>query len=191
MSTRKLLAIGGVFASLVLIGSGIASLVIGYQGREEVRDTLRREQIIGPDDSTIPGQLVDTGSEARAQADIIRFHQLERTGGLTYAQMGRFATEDGNPKGTNVADEAKKDANGNPVSNAARSNWITATTLITSLETAYFAEQVGLFSMVIGAALMLSGIGFAVLTAAALLHWRVIEEKEEGVAAGAMVSKPA
>ena len=191
MSTRKLLAIGGVFASLVLIGSGIASLVIGYQGREEVRDTLRREQIIGPDDSTIPGQLVDTGSEARAQADIIRHHQLDRTGGLTYAQMGRFATPDGDPKGTNVADEAAKNANGDPVSNAARSNWITATTLITSLETAYFAEQVGLFSMVVGGALLLSGIGFAVLIAAALLHWRALEEKEEGAAAGAMVSHPA
>jgi len=191
MSTRKVLAIGGVFASLVLVIAGVASLVIGYQGREEVRDTLRREQIIGPDDSTIPGQLVDTGAEARAQADIIRFHQLELTGGLTYAEMGRFATPDGDPAGTNVADEAAKDANGKPVANAARNQWITATTLITSLQTAYFAEQVGLFSMVIGAALLLSGIGFAVLTAAALLRWRVLEEEAEAHPAGAMVSKPA
>ncbi|HEY4669435.1 MAG TPA: hypothetical protein VIH05_06650 [Tepidiformaceae bacterium] len=178
MTTRKLLAAGGLFASLVLVIAGIASIVIGYQGRQEVRDSLRQEQIVGPDDSTIPGQLVDTGSEARAQADIIRQHQLEATDGLTYSQMGRFASPDGDPKGTSNADEAAKDANGRPLPNSLRDRWITVTALSTSLNTAYFAEQVGLFSIVMGAALLLTGIGFAVLTAAALLHVQRLEESQ-------------
>src|SRR5687767_12008776 len=97
--SRNVFVLGGIVASLVLAVFGAASVVVGYQGREEVRDSLAREQIVGPEDSTIPGQPVDTGSEARAQADIIREHQLNATGGLTYAEMGRFATADGNPKG--------------------------------------------------------------------------------------------
>lgn len=180
MSARNLFAIGGIVASLVLIVFGIASMVVGYQGRDEVRDTLRRENIIGPEDSRIPGQLVDTGSEARAQADIIRTHQMKTSGGLTYSEMGRFATPDGEPKGTNDANLAAKDANGNPVSNAARNQWVTATALSTSLNTAYFAEQVGLFSIVMGAALLLTGIGFAVLTFGALSRFPFHKAAEEG-----------
>jgi hypothetical protein len=181
---RRFFVIGGVVASFVLLAFGFASIVIGYQGRDEVRDTLRQENITGSEDSTIPGQLVDTGSEARAQADVIRHHMLERTGGLTYAQMGRFATPDGNPAGTSNADEALKDENGNPVSNAARDQWITATALTTSLNTAYFAEQVGIFAMVMGAALVLTGGGFAVLTWGAL-------RKAEPAKSEAPVARPA
>lgn len=189
MTTRKLLAIGGLSASLVLAIAGMASIFIGYQGRQDVQDTLRREQIVGPDDSRIPGQLVDTGSEARAQADIIRQHQLEATNGLTYAQMGRFAADNGDPKGTNVADEAAKDANGRPLPNTLRDRWITATALSTSLNMAYFAEQVGLFAIVMGVAMLLTGIGFAVLTAAALLHVQRLEEREETRVAAATAER--
>lgn len=182
---RRFFVIGGVVASFVLLAFGFASIVIGYQGRDEVRDTLRQEQITGSQDSTIPGQLVDTGSEARAQADVIRMHMLERTEGLTYAQMGRFATPDGNPAGTSNAEEALLDENGNPVSNAAREQWITATALTTSLNTAYFAEQVGLFAMVMGAALVLTGGGFAVLT------WGALRQPAAVKADAAVAVKPA
>jgi hypothetical protein len=180
---RRFFVIGGVVASFVLVAFGFASVVIGYQGREEVRDSLRQENIVGSDDSTIPGQLVDTGSEARAQADVIRMHMLERTEGLTYAEMGRFATPDGNPAGTSNPDEALKNDAGNPVPNSLRDQWVTATALTTSLNTAYFAEQVGLFSMVMGVALILTGGGFAVLTWGAL-------RKAEPVKAEAAVTRP-
>lgn len=180
MPRRNLFAIGGYFASLVLIVFGLACIVIGFQGRDEVRDSLRRENIIGPEDSRIPGQLVDTGSEAKAQADIIREHQLRRTGGLTYAEMGRYATPDGDPKGTNDPELAAKDENGNPISNAARDQWVTATALSTSLNTAYFAEQVGLFAIVMGVALLLTGIGFSVLTFAALARFPLPHRNGEG-----------
>jgi hypothetical protein len=186
MLTPRLFAIGGFAAGLVLVAAGIGSAVVGYQGRADVRETLTRENIIAPQDSTIPGQLVNTGDKARAQAAIIRQHQLDRTGGLTYAEMGRFATADGNPAGTNVAADAAVGPTGNPLPNTARDGWITATALITALETAFFAEQVGNFAILMGFALLLTGIGLTVLTAAAILHipgFRAAEEKEAPVAA--------
>jgi hypothetical protein len=57
MNKRKYFAIGGFAASAILVAFGSVSAVVGYQGRDEVRDTLRQENIVGPEDSTIPGQL--------------------------------------------------------------------------------------------------------------------------------------
>jgi hypothetical protein len=169
---------GGIIASLILVLFGIATTVVGVLGIQEVRDKLADENIIGPDDSDIAGQLVDTGSEAQEQAETIRRHQLEATGGLTYSETGRFATEDGDPRGTNSADEAAKDENGRPISNPARNQWVTATALSTSLNTAYFAEQVGYFAIVMGVALLLTGIGFGILT------WQVLRNTREFAGAG-------
>jgi hypothetical protein len=46
---------GGIAASIILIAFGIGSVVVvGYQGRDQVRSELAREQIVGTDDS-IPG----------------------------------------------------------------------------------------------------------------------------------------
>src|SRR3954451_13070458 len=74
--------------------------------------------------------------------------------------MPRFATTDG--KGTNDEKAAlKKD--GRPVDNAARNLWVTETALSTALNTSYFAENVALFSIVMGVALVLTGIGFGVM----------------------------
>ena len=191
LNSRTFFVIGGFLAAVLLVGSGVASMWVGYDGRNEVRDTLRAEKIYGPDDSTIPGQLVDTGSEARAQADIMREHQLKSTNGLTYAEMGRFATPDGNPAGTSDANLALKDANGKPVSNAARASWINETALTTSLNTAYFAEQVGNFAIVVGVALVLTGVGFAVLTFGALWQVTAQAKKEKAAEAQAGAGKPA
>lgn len=75
--------------------------------------------------------------------------------------MGRYLT----PDGEETDDEAEAaDENGQPVQNAARNLWVTATSLTTALNTAYLAEQVALFSVVMGVALLLTGIGFLVLT---------------------------
>ena len=51
-------------------------------------------------------------------------------------------------------------ANGRPVDNAARNIWVTETALTTALNTSYMAEQLALFGIVVGVALLLSGIGF-------------------------------
>src|SRR6478736_10153093 len=111
----------------------------------------------------MPGQLVNTGSEAQAFAKIMRHHTLEATGGQTYSQMGQFLDTAGKP--TNDQAKAAIDTQTKkPVANPARQIWVTETALTTALNTAYFAESVATFAIVMGVALLLSGIGFTVLT---------------------------
>ena len=164
---RKLFQYGGIAASIILIAFGIGAIYMGIDGRNMVRSDLAAEQIVGTDDSTIPGQKVDTGSEAQAFAAVIRKHTLEATGGQTYAQMDRFIGTDGKPTSDESAAAINKET-GKPVENGLRNMWINATALTTALNTAYFAEQVATFAIVMGIALLLAGLGFAVLTFRAL-----------------------
>jgi hypothetical protein len=150
-----------------LIAFGIGAVVVGFDGRDQVRSDLGREQIVGTPDSSIPNQKVDTGSEAQAFATVMRKHTLEATGGQTYAQMGRYLDEAG--KATNDEQAAATDPkSGKPVENPLRQLWVTETALTTALNTAYFAESVSLFAIVMGFALLLVGVGFLVLTLIAL-----------------------
>jgi hypothetical protein len=163
---RKLFEYGGIAASIMLIAFGIGSIGIGIAGVNEVRDNLARENIVGTPDSSIPGQKVDTGGEAKSFAAVMRKHALESTGGLTYAEMGRFqsAANPEDPKGTSDEAAAAKDESGEPISNGARNIWVTETALTTALNVAFFAERVAFFSIAMGAMLLLTGIGFLVLT---------------------------
>jgi len=157
----KLVTYAGIAASVILIAFGIGSIVVGFNGRDRVHNDLAKEQIVGTPDSTIPNQLVDTGSEAQAFANVMRKHTLEATGGQTYAQMGRYLDANGKP--TNDENKAAKDAKtGQPVENGLRNLWVTETALTTALNTAYFAESVATFAIAMGAALLLTGIGFLV-----------------------------
>jgi len=157
----KLVTYAGIAASVILIAFGIGSIVVGFNGRDRVHNDLAKEQIVGTPDSTIPNQLVDTGSEAQAFANVMRKHTLGATGGQTYAQMGRYLDANGKP--TNDENKAAKDAKtGQPVENGLRNLWVTETALTTALNTAYFAESVATFAIAMGAALLLTGIGFLV-----------------------------
>ena len=181
---RKIWSYGGIIAAVILIAFGITSIVMGVNGRDTVRSNLGNELIVGTPDMTpkaiaaeakaaglkdvalptkaVAGKTIDTGSEARAFAEYMRIHALEATGGKTYAQMPRFMTADG--KGTNDEKAALKDPEtGKAVENGARNIWINETALSTALNTAYFAENVALFSIVMGVALLLTGIGFGVM----------------------------
>jgi hypothetical protein len=164
---RKLYQYGGIAASVVLIAFGIGAIYTGFDGRATVRSELAREHIVGTPDSSIPGQLVDTGSEARAFADVMREHTLESTDGKTYAQMGRFLDKNGNPTDDEKA-AAINEQTGKPVENGLRNLWVTETALTTALNTSYFAENVANFAIVMGVALLLAGLGFGVLTFRAL-----------------------
>ena len=160
---KRFLEYGGIAASIVLIALGVGATIIGIGGRDRVRTELAREQIVGTPDSTIPNQLVNTGSEAQAFAKVMRKHTLEATGGKTYAQMPRFVDASGKP--TNDEKAAAKDPKGGgPAANPARNIWVTSTALSTALNTAYFAESVATFAIVMGFALLLVGGGFLVLT---------------------------
>jgi hypothetical protein len=165
---NKLYSYAGIAASVILIAFGIGAVAIGFDGRNRVGDDLAREQIVGTPDSTIPGQKVDTGSEAQAFAAVMRKHTLEATGGQTYAQMDRFLDANGKPT-SDEAKAAKNPKSGQPVENPLRNMWVTQTALSTALNTAYFAESVATFAMVMGFALLLVGAGFLVLTVRLLL----------------------
>ena len=160
---NKFLQYAGIAASVLLIASGVGAAVIGLNGRDRVQTELAREQIVGTPDSSIPGQKVDTGSEATAFAAVMRKHTLAITSGQTYAQMPRFLDAAG--KGTNDEKAAATDPkSGGATANPARNVWVTSTALSTALNTAYFAESMATFVIVMGIALLLAGIGFLVLT---------------------------
>ena len=193
---KRLFAYGGVAASIVLIAFGIGSMVIGFNGRSEVRNSLDREYIVGTPDMTpaaikaeakkaglnvasldipsksVAGEAINTGGEAKAFAGYMRIHTLEATGGYTYAQMGRYQAKPGTPaqflaKGGGTDDETYAlidPKTKQPVANPTRNIWVTETALTTALNTSFFAERVSLFSVIMGLALLLTGIGFFVLT---------------------------
>jgi hypothetical protein len=180
--------IGGFIAGAVLIAFGAGALYLGVDGYRPVRDELSKERIVGgsdmapeeiragaeeaglPETIDLPScnvvdEDIDTGNEARCFAQYMRVHALESTGGLTYAQMGRFqsAENPGDPAGTNDEQAAAKDESGRPISNSQRNLWINETALATALNVAYMAEQTSLFGIVVGIALLLTGIGLVIL----------------------------
>lgn len=175
---RKVFEYGGIAASIVLIAFGAGSIGLGAWGLNEVRDNLAREHIVGTPDSSIPGQKVDTGSEAKAFASVMRTHALEATDGRTYAEMGRFLDAQGNETNDEAA-AAKDPKTGQPVANGARNIWVTETALSTALNMAYLGERVAVFGIVTGVALMLTGIGFFVL----ILNGVLRRERERATAA--------
>ena len=190
---RKVFEIGGVVAAVILVGFGIAAIVMGVNGRSTVGDSLKLEQIVGTPDMTpaaikseaqkaglpasvklptvaVAGKAITNGDLARAFASYMRVHTLEATGNLTYAQMGRYVAKPGTPAkltdghgATSDTKYAQVDKTGQPVENGLRNLWVTETALTTALNTSYMAERLADFGIVVGVALLLSGIGFAIL----------------------------
>lgn len=195
---RKALEVGGFAAGAILVTFGIVAIVMGFNGRATVSDSLKLEKITGSGDMTpaliakgakeaglvgvdlptksVAGLAINSGERARTFAQYMRIHALEATGGYTYAQMGRFQAKPDTPKaelavggGTDNPQWALMDsATKQPVANGARNIWVTETALTTALNTSYMADKLGLFGIVVGFALLLSGIGFIVLAFAAL-----------------------
>jgi hypothetical protein len=191
---RKVLEFCGIVAAAILVAFGVATIVIGVNGRSTVRDSLKLEAIVGASDMTpaaikteakqagLPASLklptvavankaITTGALARAFASYMRIHTLEATGDLTYSQMGLYVAKPGTAAkftdghgGTNDAQYAQLDSKTQqPVANAARNLWVTETALTTALNTSYMAEQISLFGIVVGVALLLAGLGFGIL----------------------------
>src|SRR3989344_4451699 len=122
---KKMLKVSSVFAmvaGILLICGGIWGIYFTYKN-------VARENIITPEDASIPNKAVRGPMTLKSQGDVIRFHTLETTGGKTYAEMPRqVAKLDANGK-------VILDGNGKEVmvANDARNMWITATTLTTAL----------------------------------------------------------
>jgi hypothetical protein len=214
---KKFFQAGGVIAGVLLVLFGIGAMAIGFSGRSEVNSDVKREAIVGSPDMTPSGikqeaaqaglknislpscsvanKAITTGDEAKCFASYMRIHTLEATGGYTYSQMGRFQALPNAPKsqlavggGTDNSQYAAKDPKtGQPVANGARDLWVTETALTTALNTSFFAGRVALFSIVMGFALFLVGIGFLVLTYLGVLS---TGRETEKVQAKATTTKP-
>ena len=138
---------------------------------------LEASPIITPSCS-VAGQTVDNGDRARCFAQYMRIHTFGATSGLTYSQMGRYiATENAPLKATDglggTSDPryaALDPKTKQPVNNGRRDLWVTYTALTTALNTSYMASQIALFGVVVGIALVLSGIGFGILAIAGALR---------------------
>ena len=121
---------------------------------------------------------INTGARARVMAEYMRIHTLEATQGYTYSQMGIYQAKDGTPKsqlmpggGTDNTQYAVIDPKTQqPVQNASRQIWVTYTALATALNTSFMASQLALFGIVVGIALLLTGIGFAILAGVGALR---------------------
>ncbi|MBM2822136.1 MAG: hypothetical protein HW413_882 [Thermoleophilia bacterium] len=174
MKGKKIWEIGGFIAGGVMIVFGIVAIFMGVSGFNTTRDAIKGEGITfgSADDPAVAkyaekwaGEQVATGDQARAFAKIMREHTLESTGGLTYAEMGRYesAANPEDPAGTNDAAAAAKGDSGQPTSNGARDIWVTETALTTALNVSYMAERLAVFGLVVGIALLLTGIGLVIL----------------------------
>jgi hypothetical protein len=116
LSTSSLLAI---IVGIILVLGGAWAVMFTYQN-------VSQERIVTPEDASIPNAPVRGPFTLHSQADIIREHTFQKTGGKTYAEMSRDDEQ--------------------------RPTWITATTLITALHlgiiTYLFSGLIILFGLI-------------------------------------------
>jgi hypothetical protein len=210
---KKIFEFGGVAAGIVLVAFGVAALVLGVNGKNTVGNELNQQQIVGSSDMTpagikataaglknisfptcsVAGKPVNNGSTARCFAQYMQIHALEASGGFYYAQMGQYQAKPGTPKSQLTPDGATSNKDyavtdpktQQPVANGARNVWVTETALTTALNTSYMAEQLGNFGIVVGIALLLSGMGFIVLAVGGALRaggWLFARQAEKAAA---------
>ncbi len=145
------IAISAMVVGLFAVLGGIGGAIYTYQ-------QAAVENITTPDDAAIAEAPVRGPLTMWAQSDIITQHQLDRTGGLRYAEMERMVPQV-DEAGEPVLDEA-----GEPVlvPNDARASWLDATALTTALGMGILAYALSAFAIVVG--LLLAAMGYVVLT---------------------------
>jgi hypothetical protein len=198
VSRGRIFRIGGIVAGAVLIAFGVGTVVLAIYGQHTVKTELKRQKIVGTPDMSpsaikeevnkaglnnidlptcdVAGKAINTGTRARCFAQYMNIHALLATGGYVYSEMGRYQAKAGAPQselasggGTNNPQYAEVDpATKQPVENAARNIWVSETGLSTALNVSYMASALSLFSLVVGVALILAGVGFIVLAVSAL-----------------------
>jgi hypothetical protein len=194
----RVFRIGGIVAGAVLIAFGIGTIVLAIYGQHTVTKELKAQKIVGTPDMSpsaikdevnkaglknidlptcdVAGKAIDGGTRARCFAQYMNVHALLATGGYVYSEMGRYTAKAGTPQselasggGTNNPQHAEVDpATNQPVENGARNIWVSETGLATALNVSYMASALSLFSLVVGVALLLAGVGFIVLAVTAL-----------------------
>jgi hypothetical protein len=79
---RKAASIGAIVLGIAMILGGITTWIV-------VSSTLSDQRITTSSDACLPDRLVAGPFTAYCQADIINQHTLDRTDGLTYAELDR------------------------------------------------------------------------------------------------------
>jgi Ca2+/Na+ antiporter len=211
MKRDRVFRIGGVVSGIVLIAFGVVTIVLAIWGQHTVTTELKRQKITGTPDMTpsaikaeaqkagltnialpscdVANKPIDSGQRARCFSQYMNVHALEATGGFVYSEMGQYEAKPGTPKsqlapggGTNNPAYAVVDPKTHgPASNGARNVWVTQTALATALNVSYMASALSLFSLIVGIALLLTGIGFIVLALG--LSRAKGEERAEGASA--------
>ena len=112
-------------------------------------------------------------------------HAMGATSGLVYSQMGRYVAKPDTPfkytDGDGVSRRARPTRSSastprstrqtqRPVSNGAGNLWIDQVALSTALNASYMADQISLFGLVVGIALLLAGFGFGILAVGGALR---------------------
>ena len=181
---KRVLQYGGIVSGVILAGFGVAAIWMAVGGLNTVSSTLNQQHIVGTPDmtpaaitaeakqahvpassytvptSSVANLPINSGTRARTFAQYMWIHTMEATHGQTYSQMPRYATANG--AGTNDATKALT-VNGVPQDNPARNIWVTETALTTALNSSFMAQQLSYFGIVVGVALLLSGVGFVIL----------------------------
>ncbi len=157
-----------IFIGIVFAIAGFITMGAGIYVNSFVSEQLAVQNITTPDDASIPGVQVNSIPTALSMAEIIQEHAGARSNGLSYAEMGRFAVESGDPAGTSNPELALLDANGNPVPNGARNTQLTAAGLVTSLSLSAMAIGVSYGAILLGLAfallgIVVAGLGYALL----------------------------
>jgi hypothetical protein len=134
---------------------------------------------------SVAGEQVTGGDSARCFAQYMFIHAMGASGGLVYSQQGRYLAKPGTPfkytDGQGALSPSASDAvvtkyaqvdstTKQPVANGARNTWIDQVALSTALNASYMAEQISLFGLVVGIALLLAGIGFGILAVGGALR---------------------
>lgn len=137
------------FISLFLVTIGFLFIISGIVGIIFTYKSVSQENITTPSDAKIPDIPVRGPISLKIQADTIRTHVLKMTDGKTFSEMPREIQE---------YDESgypilNKEGKPSMIANTARDIWITATTLITSL-------NLGIIAYVFSGFLVLVGIFF-------------------------------
>lgn len=157
-----------IFIGVIFAIAGLFTTVAGFYVNSFVADQLAEQNIVTPDDASIPGAQVNSIATALSMADIIDEHADARSNGLSYAEMGRFAVESGDPAGTSNPELALKDATGAPVPNGARNTQLTAAGLVTALSLSAMAIGLSYGAILLGFAftflgIVVAGLGYALL----------------------------
>ena len=116
---------------------------------------------------------MNNGSRAACFGNYMRIHALGSSNGLTYSQMGQYAAKPDAPVqftdfngGTTTRSRRKSIRTRADLFERCAERLGSETSLSTALYLAFAASGISLFAIVVGIALLLSGIGFVILALA-------------------------